>query len=90
MPAEAGWDALAQWACFNDDCRYFREGWDWMMSQYRAKVSYRYRLTDLQSGQDSPLAVWSETALRDRIIVAAPGDATSEDHVEPATSPRGE
>jgi hypothetical protein len=38
-----------------------------MMEKYQAKASYRYRL-DPDSGRDSPIAVWSETALMDRII----------------------
>ena len=38
-----------------------------MMSQYKVKVSYRYRL-DPASGCASPIAVWSETALVDRIV----------------------
>jgi hypothetical protein len=37
------------------------------MSQYNVKVSYRYRL-DPASGCASPIAVWSESALVDRIV----------------------
>ena len=38
-----------------------------MMEKYEAKASYRYRL-DPKTGAASPLAVWSETAMLDRII----------------------
>ena len=67
LPEAGGWDQRFHLACFNNDCPYYRKGWDWMMSQYNVKVSYRYRL-DPASGCASPIAVWSETALVDRIV----------------------
>ena len=67
LPEAGGWDQRCHLACFNNDCPYYRRGWDWMMSQYNVKVSYRYRL-DPASGCASPIAVWSETALVDRIV----------------------
>ncbi len=67
LPEAGGWDQKYHLACFNNDCSYYRRGWDWMLAHYNAKVSYRYRL-DPESGKDSPIAVWSETALLDRII----------------------
>jgi hypothetical protein len=67
LPEAGGWDQKHHLACFNNDCPYYRRGWDWMLDHYNAKVSYRYRL-DPESGKDSPIAVWSETALVDRII----------------------
>jgi hypothetical protein len=39
-----------------------------MWEKYKVKVSYRYRVIEPETGQTSPLAVWSETALLDRII----------------------
>ncbi len=67
LPEAGGWDQKYHLACFNNDCAYYRRGWDWMLAHYNAKVSYRYRL-DPDSGKDSPIAVWSETALLDRIV----------------------
>ncbi|MEK7438727.1 MAG: hypothetical protein AAB150_17790 [Pseudomonadota bacterium] len=67
LPEAGGWDQKHHLACFNNDCSYYRRGWDWMLAHYNAKVSYRYRL-DPESGKDSPIAVWSETALLDRIV----------------------
>src|SRR4030066_15170 len=61
MPEAGGWDRLYHLACFNNDCPYYRRGWDWMMSQYNVKVSYRYRL-DPASGWASPIAVCSATS----------------------------
>lgn len=79
LPEAGGWDEDFHWACFNDDCDYFRRGWIWMFDHYGVKASYRYRI-DPTSGKASPLAVWSKTAIRDRIIEDdaalpdAPGD----------------
>jgi hypothetical protein len=69
LPDEGGWDAPFHVACFNDDCPYFRRGWEWMESRYGVKASYRYRV-DPTSGEASPLAVWSAAALRDRLLDA--------------------
>jgi hypothetical protein len=69
LPDAGGWDAPFHVACFNDDCPYFLRGWEWMESRYGVKASYRYRV-DPTSGQPSPLAVWSSTALRDRVLDA--------------------
>jgi hypothetical protein len=38
-----------------------------MMERYGVRASYRYRL-DPATGKEYPLAVWSPTALRDRIL----------------------
>ena len=68
LPEGSGWDEPCQWACFNNDCSYFISGWEWMFEQYNVKASYRYRVIDLNSKKASPLAVWSDTALLDRIL----------------------
>jgi hypothetical protein len=69
VPDSTGWDGeTPHWVCFNDDCEYFRDGWDWMWQQYRQKVSYRYRVVDLETGATSPLAVRSARALRNLIL----------------------
>ncbi len=49
-----------------------------MDSNYAVKASYRYRF-DPFTGQKSPLAVWSSTALKDRIIEAAIGEQADPD-----------
>jgi hypothetical protein len=67
IPEETGWDHPFHWVCFNDDCYYYQEGWAWMFEQYEAKASYRYRVIP-ETGQASPIAVWSPTALKDRIV----------------------
>ncbi|OGQ90783.1 MAG: hypothetical protein A2289_02760 [Deltaproteobacteria bacterium RIFOXYA12_FULL_58_15] len=80
LPDETNYDRKVHWACFNDECTYFVEGWDWMMEQYEAKASYRYRV-EPKSGVSSPLPVWSAAALRDRIV-----DLHAEDEVVMTTA----
>ena len=67
VPDSTGWDTPHHWVCFNDDCSYYREGWDWMWEKYRTRASYRYRVVDPEHGGSTPLAVWSPDAMRDRI-----------------------
>ena len=69
LPDNTGWDSPIHFACFNDECPYFRRGWAWMFDHYGVKSSYRFRI-DPASGQDSPLPVWSKDAIKDRIIDA--------------------
>ncbi len=83
LPSEAGWDGTFHLACFNDECPYYVRGWDWMEQRYGVRASYRFRV-DPNTGTASPIAVWSPTALRDRIIeddvvAAAPGDDVAPD-----------
>lgn len=67
VPEQTNWGGGVQWACFNDECPYYQEGWKWMWEQYAVKASYRYRVVDPRKGKSSPLAVWSKTAVLDRI-----------------------
>ena len=67
LPDNSGWQEPARRACFNDDCGYFRRGWNWMEERYGVRASYRYRVNPA-TGEESPLAVWSPEALRDRIV----------------------
>ena len=69
LPDEGGWDSPFHLVCFNDECSYYRRGWEWMESQYGVRSSYRFRL-DPANGVASPLPVWSPTAIRDRILDA--------------------
>ena len=66
-PPMTNWEAEWFWVCFNDECTYFQQGWEWMMSRFHVSSSYRYRI-DPGTGEDGPLPVWSGQALRSGII----------------------
>ena len=67
IPDAAGFDEPYHLACFNDECPYYLRGWAWMLEQYGVRSSYRYRV-DPKSGHESPLAVWSSTALKGNVV----------------------
>ena len=66
-PPESSWGVEYMYVCFNDECSYFVNGWEWMKDKFNQKVSYRYRYNSF-TGQSGPLPVWSKEALRDYII----------------------
>ncbi len=64
---ENSWGPNPQYVCFNNDCPYYDKGWDWMMSKYGQKCSYRYRY-NVETGESGPLPVFSADALRNGIV----------------------
>jgi hypothetical protein len=75
LPDNTGWEGTFQLACFNDECPYYQRGWTHMEEHYAVKASYRYRV-DPATGVASPLAVWSPSALTDRILDDEPASST--------------
>jgi len=67
VPDGATWGDEFFLVCFNDECSYYKEGWDWMMSEYSQTASYRFALNP-STGGTLPLPVWSATATREMII----------------------
>ncbi len=67
VPDGANWVEEFFYVCFNDECSYYQEGWDWMRSQFNQAASYRY-MVNPTSGSASPLPVWSASAMRELIV----------------------
>ena len=66
-PIESNWGPQPQRVCFNDECEYYVNGWEWMLKQYNQKCSYRFRFNP-QDGDFGPIPAFSKDALRDRIV----------------------
>ena len=66
VPDGATWQEEYFLACFNDECPYYLEGWDWMMKQFSQSASYRYALNP-RTGTSLMLPVWSASATREMI-----------------------
>ena len=73
VPDEATWDEEFFFVCFDDDCSYFKSGWEWMKQQYNQQASYRYAQNPA-NGSSLMIPVWSETATREMIVEDAEGD----------------
>jgi len=72
VPEESTWTEEFFWVCFNDDCPYYKQGWDWMKQHYGQHASYRYAISPAK-GASSMIPVWSETATREMIVEDAVG-----------------
>ena len=66
-PEGTNWSSKYQYVCFNDECTYYTNGWKWMLEKYKVNSSYRHRYNP-ENGETGPLPVWSENALKDKII----------------------
>ena len=67
VPEEACWPEDYFLVCFNDDCPYYEQGWNWMREHYKQKVSYRFAINP-STGGPFPLPVWSASATREMIV----------------------
>lgn len=66
VPEGSSWSEEFFFVCFNDDCSYYREGWNWMKEQYSQHASYRYMINPTNSASSS-IPVWSDSATREMI-----------------------
>ena len=75
VPEDTNWNEEYLFVCFNDECPYYREGWDWMREQFKQQASYRYMVSPV-TGATSMVPVWSPEALRELIVPDPEGDST--------------
>ena len=74
VPEGATWSDEFFFVCFNDDCSFYKEGWEWMREQFRQEASYRY-MVNPRTGAESQIPVWSDTATREMIVEDCEGDS---------------
>ena len=75
VPDGTSWNEEFFFVCFNDDCCYYKEGWQWMKEQYNQKASYRYMINPT-TGVSSQIPVWSDSAMRGMILEDTGGGDT--------------
>lgn len=63
----SSWGGDFLYVCFNDECPYFVQGWQWMWEKFQRKASYRC-MCNQATGKIGALAVASYSALKDGII----------------------
>ena len=67
VPDDASWNDEFFYVCFNDECSFYQEGWEWMREQYAQNASYRY-MVNPNTGASSSIPVWSAEATRGMIV----------------------
>ncbi|MFO8055968.1 MAG: ogr/Delta-like zinc finger family protein [bacterium] len=67
VPGDSTWIEEFHWVCFNDECEYYQQGWDWMLTRYQQHASYRCRMSPSDM-RPMPLPVWSPSAHREYIL----------------------
>ena len=73
VPDGSSWNEEFFFVCFNDECPYYKKGWEWMKEQYNQNASYRYTLNPV-TGASFQIPVWSDDATREMIVDDAQGD----------------
>ncbi|AFM24395.1 ogr/Delta-like zinc finger family protein [Desulfomonile tiedjei] len=64
-PLESSWGGEIHYVCFNDECCYFKDSWQFLENQGVTGTGYRCRMDP--RGACGPLAVWSSDAIKNRI-----------------------
>lgn len=66
VPDGASWEEEHFLVCFNDECSYYTNGWDWMWEQFHQRASYRFAFSP-ERDADLMIPVWSDTATKEMI-----------------------
>lgn len=66
LPPDSDFNCAYLLVCFNDECGYFKRGWDWMKERYNVTASYRYKYNPFY-GDEGPLPVQSPDTFKDLI-----------------------
>lgn len=66
-PGAYSWGSEYLYICFNDECDYYKNGWDHTFRQIGIKASYRHRY-DPTTGQEGPFPVNTPDAGKDCIV----------------------
>jgi len=67
VPVASTWENEFFYVCFNENCPYFIEGWQYMWETQKTYASYRCKF-DPNSGKYMPLPAWSVNALKENIM----------------------
>ena len=67
MPYDSDWNVEYLMICMNDDCEYYKKGWDWMWNKFKQYVSYRYYYNTFFN-TDGPFPVAKPEDLKSSII----------------------
>ena len=67
VPVESSWSEEFFFVCFNDECSYYKKGWEWMKEQYSQTASFRF-MVNPTTGVSSMIPVWSDSATREMIV----------------------
>ncbi len=62
----SGWNDPFLYICFNDECKFFVEGWERMKKYYGKNASYRF-MYQPTNGIGHAIAVFSKDALKGQI-----------------------
>ena len=67
VPEELSWSEEFFLVCFNDECSYYKKGWEWMKEQYNQHASFRFVISP-DTGASSMIPVWSDSVAREMIV----------------------
>jgi len=67
LPVDSDWGVEYIYVCLNDECNYFKRGWDWMFNNYNVKASYRFMYNPF-NGYEGPYPVTKENDIKNAYL----------------------